>query len=146
MSIRETFSNSIDFAVINEYDKDAVMQIWTVLGHVYHVACWRVVLRGLFRIYLTTFSESEISEMQNLCGSSFYSKSLKVLVDCKNAPRNWEKVFCFWDNCIWIGIVKLPLLRTGYFSLGANVLKRSQKIWHVNKRDVFQQNLLSSDQ
>ena len=36
---KRDFSNSIDLAVINEYDKGAVMQISTVLGHVYHIAC-----------------------------------------------------------------------------------------------------------
>ena len=37
MSIRESFSNSIDLALINEYDKGAVMEISEVLGHVYHI-------------------------------------------------------------------------------------------------------------
>ena len=83
--------------------------------------------------------------MQNLCGSSFYSKSLKVLVDCKNAPRNWEKVFCFWDNCIWIGIVKLSLLRRAYMLSAATVWTRSLKTWHVNKRNFSQLNCLEID-
>ena len=48
MSIRGTFSNSIDFAVMNEYDKGDVMQIPTVFGHVYGVACRRVVANGTF--------------------------------------------------------------------------------------------------
>ena len=48
MSIRETFSNSIDLAVINEYDKDAAIQISTVLLHVYHVACGRVLSKRAF--------------------------------------------------------------------------------------------------
>ena len=43
MSIRETFSNPIDLAVIIEYDKGGVMHISTVLWHVYHVACRRVL-------------------------------------------------------------------------------------------------------
>ena len=43
ISIRETFSNTIFWPVINEYYKGAVMQISTVLGHVYNVACWRVL-------------------------------------------------------------------------------------------------------
>ena len=43
MSIRETFSNSIDLAVINEYDKGAVTKISIVLGCVYHVASRIVV-------------------------------------------------------------------------------------------------------
>ena len=48
MSIRETFSNSIYLAVINAYDKRAVIQFSAVLGHVYHVACWRVLWKGTF--------------------------------------------------------------------------------------------------
>ena len=86
-------------------------------------------------IYLTTLSESLISKMQNLRGSFFSPKYLKFNLDFKNAAKNWEKVFCFWDNCIWIGIVKLSLLRTGYFSSAANVLTTSPKVLHVNKRN-----------
>ena len=43
MSMRETFSNSIDLAVINEYDKGDMIQISTVLGHFDHVAYRRVL-------------------------------------------------------------------------------------------------------
>ena len=43
--------------------------------------------------------------------------------------------FCVLDNCIWIGVVQLSLLRTGDFSSAGNVLSSSPKIWHVNKRD-----------
>ena len=43
MLIRETFPNSIELAVINEYDKGTVMQISTVLVYVYDVACHTVV-------------------------------------------------------------------------------------------------------
>ena len=46
--LRETFFNSIDLAVINQYDESAVMQISTVLGHVYHVACQRVLSNATF--------------------------------------------------------------------------------------------------
>ena len=71
----------------------------------------------------------------------FFSKCWKFNVNLKNAAKNWEKHFCFSDNCIWIGIVKLSLLRTGYFSAVANVLTCNPKIFHVNKRDFF--NLIS---
>ena len=147
MSIRQTFSNAIGLAVIIEYDKGAVMQISTVLGK--RLPCCLLkgpVKRDFLDIYLTTFSESVISKIQNLGGSSFFKKYLKFNLDFKNAAKNSEKVFCFWDNCIWIGIVKLSLLRTGYFSSVANVLTSSPKIWHVNKRDFFEQNFLASDQ
>ena len=76
--------------------------------------------------------------MKNLWGSCFVSKYSKFHLNLKNAGKNWEKVFCFWDNCIWISIVKLSPVRTRYFLSVANGLKRSCKIWHVNKRDFFQ--------
>ena len=102
--------------------------------------------RNFLGIYLTTFSNSVILKIQSLWGSSPSSKYLKFHVDFKNAAKNCEKVFSFPDTCIWIGIVKLSLLRTGYFSSAANVLTSSPKIWHVNKRDFFEQDFLASDQ
>ena len=84
--------------------------------------------------------------MQNIWGSFFFWKYLKFNEDFKNGAKNGEKVFCFWDNCIWIGIVKVSLLRTGYFSSAANVLTSSPNIRHVNNRDFFQLNWLGSDE
>ena len=75
----------------------------------------------------------------------FFSKYLKFKLDIKKAPKNWENAFCFWDHCIWTGIVKLSLLRTGYLSSASNVLTSTPKIWHVSKRDFFQLNWLGSD-
>ena len=77
---------------------------------------------------------------------SFFSKCLKFKLDFKTSGENREKVFRFCDNCISIGIIKLPLLRTGYFSLAGNVLTSSTKILDVNKRDFFQLNRLGCDQ
>ena len=48
MSIRETISNSIDWAVISEYDKGAETQISKVTGNIYHAACQRVLGNGSF--------------------------------------------------------------------------------------------------
>ena len=76
----------------------------------------------------------------------FFSKSSKFNLDFKKAAKNWEEAFCFSMNCIWIGVVKLSLLRTGYFSSAANVLTSSTKILHVNKREFFQLHRLGSDQ
>ena len=97
-------------------------------------------------IHLTTFSESVISEIQNLWGSFFVSKYLKFNLDFKNVAENWENVFFFWYNCILIGIVKLSLLKTGYFSSATNVLTSSPSYYHINKRDSFKLNWLRSDQ
>ena len=69
--------------------------------------------REFLGVYLTAIFDSVISDIQNLCGSSFCSKRSKFQLDSENGAKNWEKVFCYWDICIWIGIVKLSLLRTG---------------------------------
>ena len=48
MSKTETFSDSIDWEMIDEYDKGAAKQISTVLWHVYHVASQRDSSNGAF--------------------------------------------------------------------------------------------------
>ena len=97
-------------------------------------------------IYLITFSESVISETQKLWLSSFFSKSWKFKLDFKNDAKNAEKVLYFWENHIWIGIVKMSLWRTRYFSSAANMLTSSPMILHVNKKDFFRLDWLGSDQ
>ena len=57
-----------------------------------------------------------------------------------------REILRFWDNCIWIGIIKLSLLGTGNFQSAANVLTNSAKIFNVNKRDFFQLIWLGSAQ
>ena len=102
--------------------------------------------RGFLDIYLTTFSESVISKLQNIWPSSFLSKCWKFQPHFKNAVKNWEKVLCFWCNCKWIGIFKLSLLTRGYFSSAANILTSRPKIGNIKNRDFFQLIWLSSNQ
>ena len=123
MSIRETFSKLVDLLVI-QWSRNMIM-----------------VLRSRFQQCLRTFAlmlVEESSEMWLFRHLSDYALGVK--------SKSWEKAFCFWDNCIWIGIVKLSLLWTGYFSSTGNVLTTSPKIWHVKNRDFFQLNWLGSDQ
>ena len=107
--------------------------------------CKHHLKRDFLNIYLTTFSESVTSKIQNLWGSFFHSKCSKFNLNFKNPAKDSEKFFCCWDNCIWIGIVKLSLLRTEHFSSVANVLTSSPKVLHVNKRDFFQFCFLGTD-
>ena len=76
----------------------------------------------------------------------FESKHSKFNLNFKNAARNWENAIRFSDNYIWISIVKFSLLRTGYFTLVANVLTSSPKNWHVNKREFLEHNFHASDE
>ena len=56
-----------------------------------------------------------------------------------------EKVFCFWDNRIWIGGSKLSLLRREYLSSTVNAWTNSLKILHSTKIDFFQLSYAGSD-
>ena len=107
MPIRGTFFKSIGLTVINEYDKGDVMQIWTVLGHVCHADCRRVLSNGTF--FLTTFSEFLISELQKLWGSSFFTKVWNFSWNSKKQQKIEKKFFIseiiaseLWSlNCLY---------------------------------------------
>ena len=101
---------------------------------------------GLFRHLSDYVSESVTTKIENLWGLSFFRTCLKFNLHFKNVPKNWENVFCFWDNRIWIGIVKFSLWWTISFSWAGNVLKSRPYILHVNKGDFFTLNWLGSDQ
>ena len=51
--------------------------------------------RGYLDIYQTTFSESVISEIQKLRGSSFVSKYSKFNLDSKKCSKKLRKIFLF---------------------------------------------------
>ena len=48
ISLRENFSDSTTFKVINEYGEGAAVQILTLFGPAYHVACPRVPRKRTF--------------------------------------------------------------------------------------------------
>ena len=51
----------------------------------------------------------------------------------KKKKKKWDKVFCFWDNCTWIGCVQLSLLTRWCLSSTANVLTNSLTILCITK-------------
>ena len=65
----------------------------------------------------------------------FFFKMFNIEFRFQKFSEILRKIFCFWDSCNCIGIVKLSLLGTGSFWSGANVLTSSPKIFHVNQRD-----------
>ena len=112
--------------------------LWSIFPHCLGTFTMPLVKGSLKQyfldIYHFKFPESGPSKIQNEWRSSFLAKCLKFNVDFKNSSKNSEKVFCFWDNCIWNGIVKLSLCSARYFSLAPNVLTSSLKNLHVRKR------------
>ena len=62
----------------------------------------------------------------------------KLDVNFGNSAKNWERVFRFLDNCIWIGWSTFLLLRRQCLSSAVNMLRNSPTIAHIIKRDIFQ--------
>ena len=76
----------------------------------------------------------------------FFRKMFKIYYRFeKYKHKNWDNISCFWDNCIWIGCVKLCLSRREYLSLAVNALTNTFKTLHINKIDFSQPNCLRSD-
>ena len=78
--------------------------------------------RDFLDIYLSTISCNfgNTSAMRFI----FVWKCSKFYLHFKNAEKNGEEVFPFRDNCIWIGCIKLSLLRREYLWPAFNLLKR----------------------
>ena len=94
------------------------------------------VKRHFLDIYLTTFLW--VRNFGNTLAVKvifFVWNRSKFNIDLKTAEKNGEIIFCFWDNYIWNGCVKLSLLRREYLSLAVNVLTNSLKILLITKSD-----------
>ena len=147
ISLRDTFTDWIVFAVVNTYGKAADVQISTLLRPVYHVTFWRILWKRIFQTFMYPhFSESVSSNIHQLWGSSFFGKCSKLNLDFENGQNNWENFFCFWDSCISRCWNSVCLLRREYFSLAVKLLKNISKIFHIFKRDFVQLNCLLSDE
>ena len=59
----------------------------------------------------------------------FIFPTFKISARFQKWSKKTRKIFILWDNCIWFGIAKLSLLRTGYLSSAANVLWSSQRFY-----------------
>ena len=95
--------------------------------------------RYFFDIYLTTFFG--VRNFGNTLAMSFiffFSTCSKFPPHFKTSGKDWEKVFCFFDNCVSIGSVKLCLLRREHLSSVVNVLTNSFKILNITKRELIQ--------
>ena len=63
----------------------------------------------------------------------FFWKCSKFIADSKNAGRNSEKIFCFWDKCIGFVWIQLTLLIREYLPSVVILLRKRLKNFHVSK-------------
>ena len=73
--------------------------------------------------------------------SPFFWKCSPFHVDFRKAIKNLEKVFCFKDNDVWTGCVKVCILRPEYMYSTVNVLTNSPNILDLTKAEFSQLNL-----
>ena len=86
-------------------------------------------------------------QISTVFGTNYYVwKCLKFDLNSKSGEKNWEKVSCYLDICIWIGCVKLSWTRREYLSSAVNVLPNSPKILYTAIREMLQLNCFHSDQ
>ena len=102
--------------------------------------------RDFLDIYLTTVFGVCNFKHTSAMRVTFSWKCSKFYLHFKNGENKSEKVFPFRDNCIWIGCVKLSLLRREYLWPAVSVLKNIRKILPTTKRDFFELNWFHSDQ
>ena len=93
--------------------------------------------RVFLDIYLTKFFGFPNFKYTSTIRVIMFWKCSKLNLYFKNAGTNWEKKICFWDNCIWIGCIKLSLIRRKHLSVVVNVLKNSLMPLYITKRDFF---------
>ena len=104
--------------------------VWTRLP------CWMSkgpLKRDFLDIYRTTFfGVRNFENTSAMRVNVFFWKCSKHNLDCKNAEKYLESIFRFWDNCIWVGFVKLSLLRSECLQQAVNVLTNSPEITFSN--------------
>ena len=108
---------------------------------------WKRNLKWDFCTYILPPSSQALpSEINKLWASSFFWNYSKVNLDFENTFKNPEKVFSFWDNCMWMGCIKLPLLGRAHLSTAVIVLTNSLKLFRITKRDFLPLNCVPLEQ
>ena len=114
---------------MKKYDESDLMRILQEFGTLLHVDFKGVLWNGVFyRVVYASLWQSVISEIKELWRSSFFPKYSKFDENARSWTEEWEKVFGFKDNCIWIGDDKFSQSLTGYLPLAVSVLRNTPKI------------------
>ena len=112
--------------------------------------CWYsqgVLTPDSWDIYLSTyFAVYNLRKIETMrlifCCEMFETKC----AECRRAAKNWEKIFSFLDNCIWISCGNFSLLQREYLSSGINVVKNGIAISNITKKDLFELKFSKSDE
>ena len=99
--------------------------------------------RDFLHIYLTTFFRVRTFKTTTpISVVFFFWKCSSLNLNFQNTKKNWENLFCFWDNSIWKCCYILSLLRREHFLSALSGLTNNPKILHITQRDFFNMNCL----
>ena len=145
--LRAAFSNSLAFTLIYKYAKDAVVQISTELRPVTMLLFEGSSKTGVFRhLSNNVFRSLYLPKYMSYEDHLWFENVQNIIYMSKIQKKIERKVFPLRDNCIWVGCLKLSLLRREYLWPALNPLKNSPEILSIIKRDLFELNFLPSDQ
>ena len=112
-------------------------KIWWKCSHTPFARVWDPSTCWLWNgVLKRCFFESVLNKSFTVC--NFRNKVAITFITCfkmfkicsrfQKLNKKQEQVFCFWDNCIWIGDEKFSQSQTGYMPLGVNVLGNTPKV------------------
>ena len=109
-----------------------MVQVSTVFGPPYHVACWRATKTELFRRLF-----NHVFRVRNFGNTSamrviFFSRIFKIWSRFQNCRKKWRMPFVSRKITS-----KLSLLRKIHLSLAVNMLTNILKTLHITKTDFF---------
>ena len=152
-SLKILHSTKRDFFELNYFQSD--QEIWwrccrpecnSIWAHLPFCLSKGHLKRYFLDIYLIRFLGDRNFGNTSAMRVFLFLKRSKLNVAFRNAEENSENVFSFWDTSIWIGYVKLSLLRRECSSSAVNRLTNRLRTSYSIKRDFFQPNYVHSDQ
>ena len=139
MSLRVTFPTQLPSQWSLELVKALSLRLNRCFGLFTMTPVERSSQTGVFRhLSKHVFLGRQFRKYISYEGHLFFWKCSKFNADSRNAEENSEKVFCFWDRCIWIVWIHLSLLLREYVSLAVNVLRKGLKNFHESESDFCQ--------
>ena len=136
MCLRLTFATQLSSHWLLELVKTLSLRLNQCFGLFTMTPVEKSSQRGAFRhLSKHIFRGRKFRKYISSEGHLFFWKCSKFNANSKNAEKNWQKMFCFWDKCIWIVCIHLSLLLREYVSLAVNVLRKGLKNFHESKSD-----------
>ena len=132
-----------------------VLETWQMCSHGDFASicdtftCW--LSRRVLKLRFLESGLSKIFTVPNLGNTLamtiiLFFKMFKIWRRFQKWIKKLRKMFCFWDNCIWIGSCKFSQSWTGYLPPAVNLLRNTTKTSPNTRGHIFQINFPQNDE